>query len=74
MQVSYDDFYNFLKDKSYTKIQGDTFHSEWYIDELGNKIGYHETSSWGAPDIYEINCNLEGNENTLNIVNQILNK
>lgn len=72
MRVSEQDFYNFLLGKEYTIKQGDSFQSEWFLDELGNKIAYAEFSHYEG-SIFEINCHLEGNENTLLIITSILN-
>lgn len=54
-QVDETEFREFLNGKLYTRIQGEIFHSVYYIDLDNIKIAYMETSSWGAPDLYMIN-------------------
>ncbi len=55
IQVSKKDFEDFLKTKTVRWVQGDYFHSHYYVDELsGEKVAYVETSSWGADEVYMI--------------------
>ena len=71
INVSPERFWNFVKSKKLKEIQGEWFHSSYYIDENQNKLAYMETSSWGASPIYKIIG--EENEETLHLVIDIIN-
>jgi len=58
-EVTEKEFYDFMKSKLVSKIQGDVFHSYYYVDEDNIKIAYMETSSWGAETIYKITNDLK---------------
>lgn len=73
-QVSKQVFNNFLEAKNFIRIAGEYFHSEYWVDENNNKMAYLETSSWGAPDVYMIESDSVGNMETMNLINNILNK
>lgn len=73
-QVTKQVFNNFLKDKNVKRIAGDYFHSEYWIDENNNKIAYLETSSWGAPDVYMIESDDIEYLETMELINNILNR
>lgn len=57
-EVNEKEFNEFMQNKKVKKVQGDYFHSNYYVDENNIKIAYVETSSWGAPTIYKINNSL----------------
>ena len=60
-KVTKNEFWNYFQDKEYTTKQGDVFHSDIFIIG-GEDVGYRETSSWGAEDIYKLkygSCNSE---------------
>ena len=54
IQVGKEEFWEFVKNNTTTFIKGEWFHSEYYLDKNNNKVAYIETSSYGAPTIYEI--------------------
>lgn len=74
IQVSKQVFNNFLKDKETTVIQGDSFHSNYWLDEDGNKIAYMASSSWCIDVVYMIEDNLADNFEATNLITNILNK
>lgn len=53
-EVTKEEFYNFLKDKETTIIDGEWMHSDYWLDDKANKIAYRQTSSYGADTIYKI--------------------
>lgn len=70
-EVSKQEFWNYFKNKEYKTEQGWIFHSDNFIVD-GEVVGYRETSSWGAPDIYKLKygtCNSE----TINFVIDFIN-
>jgi hypothetical protein len=71
INVSSERFWNFVKFKNLKETQGEWFHSSYFVDENQNKLAYMETSSWGPSVIYKIMG--EENEETLNLVNDIIN-
>lgn len=74
VQVSKQVFNDFLKDKKTTVTQGDYFHSNYWLNEEGNRIAYMATSSWCIDTVYMIEDNLANNFETTSIVTNILNK
>lgn len=73
IQVNAQTFENFLKNKNITKLQGEIFHSTYYL-ENENKVAYMETSSWGAEAVFMIEDDLAKNFETTNLITSILNK
>jgi len=71
INVNSDRFWKFVKLKNLKEIQGEWFHSSYFIDEKENKLAYLETSSWGASTVYKIIG--EENEETLNFITDIIN-
>lgn len=73
--VSEDVFYNFIKDKNYRIIQGEIFHSHYYIDERGEKVAYYESSSWTPNVEYRIKDEIGEYDNyeSLNFICNIIN-
>lgn len=74
IQVSKQVFNNFLKDKKTTVIQGDSFHSNYWLDENGGRIAYMASSSWCIDVVYMIEDNLADNFEATNLITNILNK
>ncbi len=72
-QVTKDEFWEYFKDKKYTTKQGMCFHSDIFIvnDE---EVGYMETSSWGAPDVYQLKYGTANSEAITLIGNIIKSK
>ncbi|XAI97366.1 hypothetical protein [Leptolyngbya phage Lbo-JY46] len=47
-------FYEFIGKHELTPVQGALFHSNFYIDKIGNYLAYRETSSWNTKIKYKI--------------------
>ena len=73
-RVSKKTLYIFLSGKKLTKVQGEVFHSDYWINESKEVLAYRKTSSWGGEAIYMIK---EGtpyeNQNTINIMSLLIN-
>lgn len=72
INVSPDRFYAFIESKNLKKVQATYFHSYNYVNEQGEVLAYYESSSWNTNIIYKIMG--EENEETLNLVTDIINK
>ncbi len=72
--VSKEVFYDFVNRNKLIEVQGDVFHSSNYLDNKNNIRAYRETSSWGTKTVYQIDDVKYSNFETLNIVNNFLNK
>lgn len=68
--VSKEEFQEYFKDREFTKQQGDCFHSEYFIVD-GERVGYLETSSWGAPDLYQLKYGIINYE-AINFIGNII--
>lgn len=65
-------FEAFIKGKNLKEVQGEIFHSSYYVDEADNILAYEETSSWTTDVVYKIaddNINFE----TIDLVNKMMN-
>jgi hypothetical protein len=79
IRVTYQEFKKFIEEEAVDRCQGEVFHSNYYKDKNGDKIAYIETSSWGAPDIYEIKADPtefidNNNLQVINLISQLINK
>ncbi|HSE99830.1 MAG TPA: hypothetical protein VLA48_02950 [Nitrososphaeraceae archaeon] len=70
--VSKSEFYEYFQDKEFTRQAGDYFHSEYFVVN-GERVGYLETSSWGAPDAYQFKYGTSNSE-TISFIGNIINK
>lgn len=68
--VNEGEFWKYFKDKKYTVKQGGWFHSDLFIVD-GEEVGYRETSSWGANDIYKLKYGTVNTE-TMNLISDII--
>lgn len=68
--VSKNEFHQYFQDKQFTREQGECFHSEYYLVD-GEKLGYLETSSYGAPAIYQLKYGTVNFE-TINFIGNII--
>lgn len=73
IRVSELEFNQFLKGKSYKKIQAEYIHADYYADENGDIIAYKETSSWNPDIIYKIKSDF-ANQETSNFLTNFINK
>jgi len=71
-QVTKQEFWNYFQDKDYNEKQGDAFHSDIFIVN-GEEVGYRETSSYGASDVYMLKYGTVNSE-TISLVGNILEK
>jgi len=71
--VTKEEFYQYFSDKEFTRHQGDCMHSELFVI---NKeiVGYFESSSWGAEDIYKLKYGTQNTEAITLVGNMIKNK
>ena len=72
--VPKDYFYKFVKDNKLKRINGDSMHSFYYINNNDEKIAYEESSSYSMNIIYKIKndlCNFETSLLMINILNNI---
>ena len=70
--VSEDTFDDFVKLHNLKPIQGEVFHSYYYVDKQGNKLAYRETSSYGADVIHKIKDESYRNWETIRVVKEYL--
>lgn len=71
IRVSEDAFNSFLQNKNVKIIQGDWFHSFYFVDENNIKIAYKETSSWNPEIIYKIQNEYSNQESIIFITNKL---
>jgi len=72
--VSKEHFDAFMKNKIVERVQGESFHSDYYVDENGDAIAYVETSSWSQNVQYCIKAEYTTNTQTTDIVSNIIKK
>ena len=71
-EVSEGTFNDFVKFHNLKLVQGEVFHSDYYVDNQGNKLAYRETSSYGADVIYKIKDEKFRNWETVRVVKEYL--
>jgi len=69
-----DTFYKFVKENAVRKSCSGMMHAENYYDKDDNIVAYMESSSWGAPTVYQIGVGniTEGNEGVINLVGGLI--
>jgi hypothetical protein len=72
INVDKERFYKFIETHNLKMVEGDIFHSHYYVNEDGEKLAYRATSSWNPNVIYKIMG--EENEETLNLVGEIFSE
>jgi len=70
--VSKEHFDAFMKNKIVERVQGESFHSDYYVDENGDAIAYVETSSWSQNVQYRIKAEYTTNTETIDIVTKMI--
>jgi hypothetical protein len=68
--VSKKEFWKYFENKEYATKQGDWFHSDIFIVD-GEEVGYRETSSWGANDVYKLKYG-SANTEAINLIGHII--
>lgn len=64
-------FYNYIKSHNLTSISSEMVRGDYFIDNMGNKLAYIETSSYSQEILYKIK---DGQHmNTLRLINTIFN-
>lgn len=72
IDVDEERFYKFVNLHNLKPIQGNIFHSHYYVNEEGEKLAYRATSSWNPNIVYRIMG--EENEETVNLVSSLINQ
>lgn len=69
-QVTKDEFWSYFQNKEFIKKQGEFFHSDNFIID-GEVVGYRETSSYGAPTVYQLKYGTTNSE-AISLVGSII--
>jgi len=67
-------FYQYINSKKCKYVQGEMFHSNYYVDEDGNYIGYVESSSWNMHVIYKTDIDMTNSITADFVSNMIFQK
>lgn len=74
INVSASKFYTFIMDNQLREVPGNWMHSFNYLNDKNEIKAYMCFSSWGTKTEYKIDIEgIEENQETLNLINKIIN-